>query len=73
MFHSRNLNKRINHIHEETIRIVYKDFQSSFQEVLVEDNSLNIHHINLQKYVTEIFKIKNGLSPELMKDVLNVY
>ena len=73
MFHSRNLNKRINHIHEETIRIVYKDFQSSFQEILVEDNSLNIHHINLQKYVTEIFKIKNGLSPELMKDVLNVY
>ena len=73
MFHSRNLNKRINYIHEETIRIVYKDFQSSFQEVLVEDNSLNIHHINLQKYVTEIFKIKNGLSPELMKDVLNVY
>ena len=73
MFHSRNLNKRINHIHEETIRIVYKDFQSSFQEILVEDNSLNIHHINLQKYVTEIFKIKNGLSPELMKNVLNVY
>ena len=73
MFHSRNLNKRINYIHEETIRIVYKDFQSSFQEILVEDNSLNIHHINLQKYVTEIFKIKNGLSPELMKDVLNVY
>ena len=30
---------------------------------------MNIHHRNLQKLVTEIFKIKNGLSPELMNDV----
>ena len=30
---------------------------------------MNIHHRNLQKLVTEIFKVKNGLSPELMNDV----
>ena len=69
MFHSRKLNERINHIHERALRIVYKDFNSSFQELLTEDNSLNIHHRNLQKLVTEIFKVKNGLSPELMNDV----
>ena len=69
MFHSRKLNERINHIHERALRIVYKDFSSSFQELLIEDNSLNIHHRNLQKLVTEIFKVKNGLSPELMNDV----
>ena len=69
MFHSRKLNERINHIHERALRIVYKDFNSSFQELLIEDNSLNIHHRNLQKLVTEIFKVKNGLSPELMNDV----
>ena len=60
MFHSRNLNERINHICERALRIVYKDFNSSFQELLAEDNSLNIHHRNLQKLVTEIFKVKNG-------------
>ena len=27
---------------------------------------MNIHHRNLQKLVTKIFKVKNGLSPELM-------
>ena len=59
--HSRKLNERINHIHERALRIVYKDFNSSFQELLIEDNSLNIHHRNLQKLVTEIFKVKNGL------------
>ena len=69
MFHSRKLNERINHIHERALRIVYKDFNSSFQELLTEDNSLNIRHKNLQKLVTEIFKVKNGLSPELMNDV----
>ena len=69
MFHSRMLNEGINDIHERAPRIVYKDFNSSFQELLIEDNSLNIHHRNLQKLVTEIFKVKNGLSPELMNDV----
>ena len=69
MFHSKKLNERINHIHEKALRIVYKDFNSSFQELLIEDNSLNIHHRNLQKLMTKIFKVKNGLSPELMNDV----
>ena len=58
MFHSRKLNGRINHIHERALRIVYKDFNSLFQELFIEDNSLNIHHRNLQKLVTEIFKLK---------------
>ena len=31
---------------------------------------MSIHHRNLQKLVTEIFKVINGLSPELMNDVL---
>ena len=69
MFHSRKLNERINHIHERALRIVYKDFNSSFQELLIKDNSLNIHHRNLQKLVTEVIKVKNGLSPELMNGV----
>ena len=62
MFHSRKLN-------EEALGIVYKDFNSSFKELLIEDNSLNIHHRYLQKPMTEIFKVKNGWSPELMNDV----
>ena len=30
---------------------------------------MNIHHRNLQKLVTAIFKVKSGLSLELMNDV----
>ena len=72
MFHGRKLNERINHIHERALRIVQKDFNSSFQELLTQDNSLNIHNRNLQKFLIEIFKVKNGLSPELMNDIFEV-
>ena len=51
------------------LRMVYKDFHSSFQQLLTMDNYLNVHHRNLQKLVTEIFKVKSGLSPGLMNDV----
>ena len=60
MFHSTKLNERINQIHERALRIVSKDFKLSFQELLIEDSSLNIYHKNLQKIVTEIFKSKIG-------------
>ena len=60
MFHSRKLNERINHIHERALILVYKDFNTSFQEMLIENNSLNFHHRNMQKLVTEIFKVKSG-------------
>ena len=69
MCHCRKLNERINHIHERALRKFYKVFNLSFQELLIEDNSLNIYHRNLQKLVTEILKVKNGLSSVLMNDV----
>ena len=68
MFHDRKLNVRINYVHEKALRIVYKEFNSSFQELLIEDNSLKNRHRNLQKRVTKIFKVKDGLSPKLIHD-----
>ena len=49
IFHSRKLNERISHIHERVLRIVYRDFKLSFQELYIEDNSVNIHHRNMTK------------------------
>ena len=39
MFHSRKLNNRINSIHERALRITYKDYKSSFNELLQKDNA----------------------------------
>ena len=49
MLHSRKLNNRINKIHERSLRLVYRDYNSSFDELLRIDNSRTIHQTNLQK------------------------
>ena len=35
------------------LRIVYKDYKSSFAELLSEDKSLTVHHRNVQKLAIE--------------------
>ena len=58
MFHNRTLNNKINNLHERALRLVYKDHNSSFSELLCKDNTLNIHQRNLQKLAIEITKLK---------------
>ena len=41
---------------------------STFQELLNKDNSVSIHHWNLQVLATEMFKIHWGLSPEILRE-----
>ena len=72
MFHSRALNNRINNIHERALRLTYKNNQSSFKELLEKDHSVKVHHKNVQVLVTEIFKVKNYLAPDIMKDVFEL-
>ena len=46
MFHSRTINTKINRLHEIALRIVYSEFKSSFEGLLMKDNSFSIHEIN---------------------------
>ena len=69
MFYSRKLNYRMNNIKERALRIVYRDYESTFQQLLKQNKSVSIHQRNLQILATEIFKTKNGLNPEMMEDV----
>ena len=66
---SRKLNNRINHIHERGLRMVYEDYTSSFQELLKKNGSVSIHHRNIQLLVTEMFKVKHNLCPEIMRSL----
>ena len=69
MLHSRTLNNRISNIHERALRLTYKDSKSSFKQLLEEDHSVTVRQKNLQVLVTKIFKVKNNLAPDIMKDV----
>ena len=66
MFHSRTLNNKINKLHERALRLVYKDYDSTFQQLLDKDKSFSIHHRNLQILATEMFKINHNMSPSIM-------
>ena len=51
------------------LRIVYKDYKSSFVELLSEDKLLTVHHRNAQKIAIEMCKVKNELCPKIMPDL----
>ena len=63
------MNNKINHIHERALRLVYDDYTSTFQELLRKDESVSIHHRNIQNVAVEMFKIKNELCPEILKGI----
>ena len=69
MFHSTTLNNKINRLHESALRVVYKNENSSFQEVLDKDNSITIHQRNLQQLAIEMYEINNHLSPLRMQEL----
>ena len=66
MFHIRQINHKINKLHESALRIVYNDHFWSFEELLSKDKSITVHQRNLQKLATKMYKILNGLSPYIM-------
>ena len=69
MFCSTSMNKKINHIHERALRIVHRDYESSFENLLEKDNSLTFHQRNIHQVAIEMFKVKNDISPPFMKEI----
>ena len=64
MCHSRDLNQKINKLHERALRVVYKNSDLTFEGLLEKDKSFTIHERNLQRLATEMYKVKHNLSPK---------
>ena len=73
MFPGRNLNNRINHLHERSLRIVQNDYESSFLKLLELDNVISIYHRNICFLAIEFFKVKNGLSNQIMSQLFDLW
>ena len=69
MFHSRQLNQKINKIQERALRITYKDTESTFSQLLQKDSAVTIHTKNLQILMTEMYKTRNSLNPSFMQEI----
>ena len=72
MFHGRVLNNKINRLHERALRLVYKDNISTFDQLLIMDNSFTVHHRNVQNLAIELYKVQNNLSPDFMKSIFKI-
>ena len=55
-----------------SLKIVYSDQSSTFEELLERDKTFSIHHKNIQSLAIETCKFVNGLSPEIMKSVFHL-
>ena len=69
MFQGRVLNRKINHLHQRSLKIVYKDSISSFHELLLKGHSFAIHHRNVQNLAIERYKIKENLSDVIISSI----
>ena len=69
MFCSKTNTTRINKIQKRTLRTIYEDYETSFEEVLCRSKSSSIHIRNLIFLMTEIDKSGNFNSPPFMADI----
>ena len=70
MLHScKSNNFKIKHLHGRCLRLIYGDKKSPYEKILEKDNSVSIHHKNIQALALEIFKVKQKLCPEITCDV----
>ena len=64
MFHGRQINNRINFLHERALRMIYDDKTSSFLSLLESDNSFSVHDCNIQRLAMETYKVAHGLASQ---------
>ena len=68
MCHNRTKNK-INRLHERCLRLLYNDKKSFFHDLLEKDRSVSVHHRNLRALATEMYRIYNGMAPEIVAEI----
>ena len=71
MLHSRKLYSKINRMHEKCFRIVYNGNTSLYKEFLEPDKSISVYHRNMQILETEFYRIVNGFSHDITKNLFN--
>ena len=52
--------------------MAYNDFESSFENILSQENGVRIHQKNLQLLAIEIYKTVNNLNPVFMKEIFQL-
>ena len=68
-FCSRRSNNLINKLQERALRMTFRDYESSFSELLEIANETTIHIRNIRTLMIETYKFLNDLSPPIIADL----
>ena len=66
MFASKNSMLKVNKIHRRTLRVVYDDYNSTYEELLASHNDISIHQKHLKHLAIEVYKSLTNLNPEFI-------
>ena len=69
MFPSMGCYKRINKLHERSLKLILNDYESPFNSLLSTLNEITIHQHCTNVLLTEVYKYVNSHSPDLMNEV----
>ena len=68
MISTREVNHKINRLHERGLRALINDETSTFNDMLSKNNDITIHDKTIQKLMIEFCKYLCGLSAPTMKE-----
>ena len=72
MFCNKSSCKSIDSIHKRSLRAVYGDYVTSYEDLLQISGSKRIHEIHLCQLLSEIYKTAHSLNPSFMQELFKV-
>ena len=74
MFCSQKSTKKINDVHERSLHIILNDYESPYPLLIeeVQAHQITFHQRCINSLMIEVYKYRNGHSPEIMNDIFNL-
>ena len=72
MFCSTKTDNGITKLHERALRLIYSDYESTFEGLLTKDGSFTAHHCNIQTLAIELYKVYNNISQAIFGELFTI-
>ena len=72
MFCSKKSTKKINAVHERSLRIIRNDYESLYPLLLEETHQITFHQRCINSLMIEVYNYLNGHSPDIMNDIFKL-
>ena len=72
IFCSKKSTKKINAIHERSLRIIRNNYESLYPLLLEEAHQITFHQRCINSLMIEVYKYLNGHSPDIMSDIFKL-